>query len=55
MPRAPGSDVYPYVFTTYRLTEHHTAGGMQPTWNAARDELPFVFVSSAAGLGWRWR
>jgi formate dehydrogenase major subunit len=20
--------VYPYVFTTYRLTEHHTAGGM---------------------------
>ena len=24
----PGSDVYPYVFTTYRLTEHHTAGGM---------------------------
>ena len=25
---APGSEVYPYVFTTYRLTEHHTAGGM---------------------------
>ena len=24
----PGSDVYPYVATTYRLTEHHTAGGM---------------------------
>lgn len=24
----PGGDVYPYVFTTYRLTEHHTAGGM---------------------------
>jgi formate dehydrogenase major subunit len=24
----PGSDIYPYVFTTYRLTEHHTAGGM---------------------------
>jgi formate dehydrogenase major subunit len=24
----PGSDRYPYVFTTYRLTEHHTAGGM---------------------------
>jgi formate dehydrogenase major subunit len=21
-------EVYPYVFTTYRLTEHHTAGGM---------------------------
>ena len=25
---APGSEVYPFVFTTYRLTEHHTAGGM---------------------------
>jgi formate dehydrogenase major subunit len=24
----PGAEVYPYVFTTYRLTEHHTAGGM---------------------------
>lgn len=23
-----GSAVYPYVFTTYRLTEHHTAGAM---------------------------
>jgi formate dehydrogenase major subunit len=23
-----GSQVYPYVVTTYRLTEHHTAGGM---------------------------
>jgi formate dehydrogenase major subunit len=25
---APRSDVFPYVVTTYRLTEHHTAGGM---------------------------
>jgi len=24
----PGWDVFPYVITTYRLTEHHTAGGM---------------------------
>jgi formate dehydrogenase major subunit len=24
----PGSDVFPFVATTYRLTEHHTAGGM---------------------------
>ena len=23
-----GSEVFPYVMTTYRLTEHHTAGGM---------------------------
>jgi formate dehydrogenase major subunit len=26
--REPGSEVFPYVATTYRLTEHHTAGGM---------------------------
>jgi formate dehydrogenase major subunit len=25
---SPGSEVFPYVATTYRLTEHHTAGGM---------------------------
>jgi formate dehydrogenase major subunit len=31
----PGWDVYPYVMTTYRLTEHHTAGGMSRT-------LPFL-------------
>jgi formate dehydrogenase major subunit len=24
----PGSDEFPFVLTTYRLTEHHTAGGM---------------------------
>ncbi len=29
------SDVFPYVFTSYRLTEHHTAGGMSRT-------LPFL-------------
>ncbi|SFC66469.1 formate dehydrogenase major subunit [Nocardioides terrae] len=25
------SEIFPYVFTTYRLTEHHTAGGMSRT------------------------
>jgi formate dehydrogenase major subunit len=24
----PGSEVFPYVATTYRIAEHHTAGGM---------------------------
>jgi formate dehydrogenase major subunit len=32
---APGAEVFPYVATTYRLTEHHTAGGMSRT-------LPFL-------------
>jgi formate dehydrogenase major subunit len=27
-PGAPGSEVFPYALTTFRLTEHHTAGGM---------------------------
>jgi formate dehydrogenase major subunit len=27
-PGGPAGTAYPYVFTTYRLTEHHTAGGM---------------------------
>src|SRR5581483_4435952 len=27
----PGAGVYPFVVTTYRLTEHHTAGGMSRT------------------------
>ncbi len=27
-PGRPGTEVYPYVVTTYRVTEHHTAGGM---------------------------
>jgi formate dehydrogenase major subunit len=28
LPGAAGSGVYPYVLSTYRLTEHHTTGGM---------------------------
>jgi formate dehydrogenase major subunit len=27
-PPEPNWDVFPFVYTTYRLTEHHTAGGM---------------------------
>jgi formate dehydrogenase major subunit len=27
-PSQPGAGVFPYAITTYRLTEHHTAGGM---------------------------
>jgi formate dehydrogenase major subunit len=30
-PGREGSDAYPYVVTTHRLTEHHTAGGMSRT------------------------
>jgi formate dehydrogenase major subunit len=34
----PGSEVFPYVTTTYRLTEHHTAGGMS-RWQPYLAEL----------------
>jgi formate dehydrogenase major subunit len=34
----PGSEVFPYVATTYRLTEHHTAGGMS-RWQPYLSEL----------------
>ena len=27
----PGAEVFPFVLSTYRLTEHHTAGGMSRT------------------------
>ena len=37
----PGAELYPYVVTTYRLTEHHTAGGMSRT-------IPYL-VGAAAG------
>ncbi len=34
----PGHDVFPYVVTTYRLTEHFTAGGMS-RWTPYLSEL----------------
>jgi formate dehydrogenase major subunit len=37
-PGEPGEDVYPFVVTTYRLTEHFTAGGMS-RWTPYLAEL----------------
>jgi formate dehydrogenase major subunit len=48
-PGDPEADTYPYVFTTYRLTEHHTAGGMsrfQPYLAELQPEM-FCEVSPA--------
>ena len=60
-PSEPHSDVFPYVFTAARLTEHHTAGGMSrqlPYLSELQPEL-FVEVSpelaaerGLAHLGW---
>jgi formate dehydrogenase major subunit len=49
-PPWPGSDVFPYVFTTYRLTEHHTAGGMS-RWLPYLSELqPEMFCEVSPEL-----
>ncbi|HBY96877.1 MAG TPA: formate dehydrogenase, partial [Chloroflexi bacterium] len=50
-----GDPRFPYVITTYRLTEHHTAGGMSRTvpWLAELQPHGFVEISPelAAELG----
>jgi formate dehydrogenase major subunit len=46
----PGADVYPYVVTTYRLTEHFTAGGMS-RWSPYLSELqPEMFCEVSPAL-----
>ena len=57
----PGAEVFPFVLTTYRLTEHHTAGGMsrtvpylaelQPEFfcEVSRSSPPSAASSTAAG------
>ncbi len=46
----PGAEVFPYVLTTYRLTEHHTAGGMS-RWQPYLYELqPELFCEVSPEL-----
>ena len=46
----PGSEVYPYLVTTYRLTEHFTAGGMS-RWQPYLAELqPELFCEVSPEL-----
>jgi formate dehydrogenase major subunit len=40
----PGSEEFPYVATTYRLTEHHTAGGMSRFLPYLAELQPQMFV-----------
>ena len=51
----PGSDVFPYVFTTYRLTEHHTAGGMSAVPALPGRAAARVVLRGVAGAGRRAR
>ena len=55
------SDVFPFVFTSYRLTEHHTAGGMSRTLPYLAELQPEMFceisptlakIRDLENLGW---
>jgi formate dehydrogenase major subunit len=45
-----GTDVFPFVLTTYRLTEHHTAGGMSRTVPYLAELQPEFFVEVSPEL-----
>jgi formate dehydrogenase major subunit len=44
------SDTYPFALTTYRLTEHHTAGGMSRTLPYLSELQPELFVEVSPEL-----
>jgi formate dehydrogenase major subunit len=46
----PGSERYPFVATTYRLTEHHTAGGMSRFVEYLSELQPAFFCEVSPAL-----
>ena len=46
----PGAWVFPYVLSTYRLTEHHTAGGMTRTVEHLSELQPEMFCEVSPEL-----
>ena len=46
----PGEGSYPYVLTSYRLTEHHTAGGMSRTTRYLSELQPELFCEVSPEL-----
>jgi formate dehydrogenase major subunit len=46
----PGSEVFPFVATSYRLTEHHTAGGMSRTVPHLSELQPEMFCEVSPEL-----
>ena len=47
---SPGDERFPYVLTTYRLTEHHTAGGMTRTLSHLAELQPELFTEVSPEL-----
>ena len=50
IPPGPRSDVFPYVMTVNRLTEHHTAGGMSRTVPYLSELQPEMFIEVSPAL-----
>jgi formate dehydrogenase major subunit len=48
--RSPADPEYPHVLTTYRLTEHHTAGGMSRTLSHLAELQPELFCEISPAL-----
>ncbi len=46
----PGDERFPYILTTYRLTEHHTAGGMSRTLSHLAELQPELFCEISPEL-----
>ena len=51
----PGAEAFPFVFTTYRLTEHHTAGGMSRSLPYLAELQPEMFCEVSPELARRAR
>jgi formate dehydrogenase major subunit len=47
----PGDPRFPFVLTTYRLTEHHTAGGMSRFLSHLAELQPEMFAEISTELG----
>jgi formate dehydrogenase major subunit len=47
---SPGDSRYPYILSTYRLTEHHTAGGMSRTLSHLAELQPEAFAEISPEL-----
>jgi formate dehydrogenase major subunit len=46
----PGAEEFPYVLSTYRLTEHHTAGGMSRSTGRLSELMPEMFCEVSPEL-----
>jgi formate dehydrogenase major subunit len=47
---SPGDPMFPHVLSTYRLTEHHTAGGMSRTLSHLAELQPELFTEVSPEL-----